>query len=340
MNIEYKSIKIVPEIKSVENRIFNRNDPDDFNELALEIFHFQYKNCIVYKEFIDFLKINVLQINHYSQIPFLPVEFFKNHKIISGEFNPDIIFESSGTTGMKTSEHHVKNIKLYETSFLKTFEHFFGSPGNYIILALLPSYLERKGSSLVYMTNKLIGLTNKPESAFYLNELAELHSLLLTLKKKKQKVLLLGVTYALLDLAEQFPIHFPDLILMETGGMKGNRQELVRNELHTILKNVFGVQQIYSEYGMTELLSQAYSNGNGVFESPPWMKILIRDVNDPLSLISEGKTGGINIIDFANIYSCSFIATQDLGRDNKVGAFEILGRFDNSDARGCNLMVV
>lgn len=329
----------MPEIKSVENRIFNISGPDDFNELALEIFQFQYKNCIVYRDFVDFLKTPVSQISHYSQIPFLPVEFFKNKKITSGDFKADEIFTSSGTSGMQTSKHYVKKIGLYELSFIKTFEHFFGLPNNYGILALLPSYLERAGSSLVYMADKLIELSNRTESGFYLNELEEIHTLLLSLKQKKQKVILLGVTYALLDLAEQFPIHYPELILMETGGMKGNRQELVRNELHGILKNAFGVSQVYSEYGMTELMSQAYSKGNGVFESPTWMKILIRDINDPLSLLSTGKTGGINIIDLANIYSCSFIATQDLGMVNPNSSFEILGRFDNSDIRGCNLMM-
>lgn len=329
----------MPKTKSVENRIFNISSHDNFNETALEIFHFQYKNNIVYRQFVDFLKIRVSQIGHYSQIPFLPVEFFKNHKITSGEFNPDVVFTSSGTSGMQTSKHYVKNIELYESAFLKTFELFFGSPKNYVILALLPSYLERGGSSLVYMADKLIGLSHRIESGFYLHEYKKLHSLLLTLKKRKQKALLLGVTYALLDLAEQYPVHFPELILMETGGMKGKREELVRDELHTKLKNAFGVQQIYSEYGMTELMSQAYSTGDGIFSSPPWMKILIRDINDPLSILPAGKTGGINIIDLANIYSCAFIATQDLGKVGLNDTFEILGRFDNSDVRGCNLMV-
>lgn len=214
-----------------------------------------------------------------------------------------------------------------------------GSPKDYVILALLPSYLERTGSSLVFMTSKLISESGKYESGFYLHEYNELHSLLLTLKEQKQKVLLLGVTYALLDLAEQFPIHFPELVLMETGGMKGKRKELVRDELHAKLKKAFGVSRVCSEYGMTELMSQAYSTGGGIFKTPPWMKILIRDVNDPLSILPTGKTGGINIIDLANIHSCSFIATQDLGKVSPNGNFEVLGRFDNSDVRGCNLLV-
>jgi len=329
----------MPKIKSVEKRIFNISSHDDFNEIALEIFHFQYQNNTVYKQFVDFLKTRVSQISHYTQIPFLPVEFFKNHRVASGEFNPEIVFTSSGTTGMQPSKHYVKDIELYDSTFTKTFELFFGSPKDYVILALLPSYLEREGSSLVYMADKLIDLSQRPESGFYLNEYEELNSLLHVLKSQNQKVLLLGVTYALLDLAEQFPINFPELILMETGGMKGKRKELIRDELHAQLKLAFGVPNIYSEYGMTELLSQAYSMGNGIFNTPPWMKILIRDVNDPLSLLPAGKTGGINIVDLANIYSCSFIATQDMGKVNSNNSFEILGRFDNSDVRGCNLMV-
>ena len=329
----------MPKIKSVENKILNVSSHDDFNELALEIFHFQYKNNIVYNQFVDFLNIQVSQLVNYTQIPFLPVEFFKTHNVVSEAFDPQIIFSSSGTTGIQTSKHYVKNLELYELSIKKTFNLFFGSPQDFVILALLPSYLERDGSSLVYMANKLINDSNKPESGFYLNEYNELHSLLTILKSRKQKVILLGVTYALLDLAEQFPIDFPELILMETGGMKGKRKELIRDELHTKLKTAFGVSQIYSEYGMTELFSQAYSFGEGVFSTPPWMKILIRDVNDPLSIMPIGKAGGINIIDLANIYSCSFIATQDLGKIRLNNTFEILGRFDNSDVRGCNLLV-
>lgn len=315
----------MPKIKSVENKIFNISSDYDFNELALEIFHFQYENNIVYKQFVDFLNIDILKVVHYTQIPFLPVEFFKSHKVISGNDVSEVVFTSSGTTDVQTSKHYVSDIELYESSFLRDFEFFFGSPKEMVILALLPSYLEREGSSLVYMANKLISESNRSESGFYLNEYSELHSLLLSLRAQKQKVILLGVTYALLDLAEQFPIHFPELILMETGGMKGKRKELIRDELHTKLKNAFGVSQIYSEYGMTELLSQAYSVGGGIFSTPPWMKILIRDVNDPLSMLAAGKAGGINVIDLANIYSCSFIATQDLGKVGLNDTFEILG---------------
>jgi len=329
----------MPKIKSAENKIFNITNDIDFNDVALEIFHFQYENNVVYKQFVDFLNINVEEVVHYSKIPFLPVEFFKNHKVISGGDNSEIIFSSSGTTGTQTSKHYVSDVELYERSFLRGFDHFFGSPEDVVIIALLPSYLEREGSSLVYMANKLISESDKLESGFYLNEYEELHTLLITLAAQKQEVILLGVTYALLDMAEQFPINYPELILMETGGMKGKRKELIRHELHAKLKTAFGVSQIYSEYGMTELMSQAYSVGEGIFSTPPWMKVLIRDVNDPLSMMPTGKAGGINVIDLANIYSCSFIATQDLGKVGLNNTFEILGRFDNSDVRGCNLMV-
>jgi len=330
----------MPKIKYLENKIFKIQTRNDFNEVAIEIFHYQYENNIIYKQFVDFLNIQASSITNYLQIPYIPVEFFKNHKVISKEFNNGVIFTSSGTMGIQTSRHYVTDLSLYETSFINTFDLFFGSASNYVILALLPSYLERTGSSLVYMTDKLIKLSRNINSGFYLNEYKQLHTLLLKLKKQKQKVLLLGVTYALLDLAEQFPIDFPDLVLMETGGMKGKRKELIRNELHNKLKEAFGTTYVFSEYGMTELLSQAYSKGEGIFSTPPWMKILIRDVNDPLCILPYGKTGGINIIDFANLYSCSFIATQDLGKLYPNNKFEILGRFDSSDVRGCNLMVV
>ena len=330
----------MPKIKSLENKIFNISSHDEFNEVALEIFQFQYKNNIIYKRFVDFLDINTLDIVKYAQIPFMPVEFFKNHKITTSNSTDDAVFTSSGTTGVITSKHYVKDLTLYEKSFTNAFELMFGSITDFVILALLPSYLERTGSSLVYMADRLIKLCGNPESGFYLNEYKELHNLLKTLKAKKQKVILLGVTYALLDLAEQFPVDFPELILMETGGMKGKRKELIRDELHNQLRKAFNIQNIFSEYGMTELLSQAYSVGGGLFRTPPWMKVLVRDVNDPLSLLPTGKTGGLNIIDLANIYSCSFIAVQDLGKLHSDDTFEILGRFDSSDVRGCNLMVV
>lgn len=324
---------------AIEKKIFNIKSETDFTALALEIFHFQYGKNKVYHEFVETLGVDIASINDYGDIPFLPIEFFKTHKVVCGDFEPEADFQSSGTTGMMTSHHFVKKLKLYEQSLVRGFELFFGNPQAYVILALLPSYLERSGSSLVHMADLLIRLSRDENSGFYLHNYNKLAAILAKLKKQKKKVILLGVTYALLDLAEQFPMDFPELILMETGGMKGKRREMVREELHSLLRNAFGVKNIYSEYGMTELLSQAYSKGRGIFSTPPWMKVLIRDVNDPLSLMPEGKSGGINVIDLTNIHSCSFIATQDLGKLHTASDFEVLGRFDNSDVRGCNLLV-
>lgn len=330
----------MPNLANIEKRIFSLDGPDDFNDLAIEIFHYQYENNKIYHDFVSHLNGKKPVLKHFSQLPFLPIEFFKTHKVVSGKFDADQVFTSSGTSGMQTSSHFVKTTSVYEKSFLQTFESFFGKPEEYVILALLPSYLEREGSSLIYMAEHLIQKSNFKESGFYLDEYQKLSKLLENLKKSKKKVILLGVTYALLDLAESFPIDFQELIVMETGGMKGRRKELLRQEVHAILQDAFSVTQIYSEYGMTELLSQAYSMGIGVFETPSWMKILIRDPNDPLTYLQKNKTGGINVIDLANLYSCSFIATQDLGKLNESGKFEVLGRFDSSDVRGCNLMVV
>ncbi len=324
---------------AIEKKIFNIKSEADFKALALEIFYFQYDNNKVYHEFVDRLGVDIASVNDYREIPFLPIEFFKTHKIVCGDFEPEADFQSSGTTGMMTSHHLVKNLKLYEQSMIRGFELFFGDPQDYVVLALLPSYLERSGSSLVYMADRLIHLSRDKNSGFYLHDYDKLAAILVKLKKQKKKVILLGVTYALLDLAEQFPMDFPELMLMETGGMKGKRREMVREELHLLLQNAFGVKNIYSEYGMTELLSQAYSKGQGIFSTPPWMKVLIRDVNDPLGLMPESKSGGINVIDLTNIHSCSFLATQDLGKLHTPTDFEVLGRFDNSDVRGCNLLV-
>lgn len=270
----------------------------------------------------------------------MPIEVFKSQTVISGEFKPQEIFTSSGTTGMETSKHFVQELDLYTKSFRKGFELFYGPVSNYCVLALLPAYLERTGSSLVYMANDFINQSRHPLSGFYLNDLSQLAENLKKLEKENQPTLLLGVSFALLDLAEQFPQKLSNTIVMETGGMKGRRKELTRDELHTILKRGFGLDKIHSEYGMTELLSQAYSTGDGVFNCPPWMRVLIREQSDPLSYAPAGKTGGINVIDLANIDSCSFIATSDLGRLHTNGNFEVLGRFDSSDVRGCNLMVV
>lgn len=319
--------------------IFEIKGTDRFVEIALEVFRYQYTENAVYRQFVDALGIKTSSVNALERIPFLPIEFFKSKVVKSGSFHPEMVFSSSGTTGMVTSSHYVKDIQVYRKSLMQGFQYFWGKPKDYVLLALLPSYLERSGSSLVYMADELIKETGHAESGFYLHNYEELSHILQALRTGKRKVLLLGVTYALLDLAEQFPVHFPELMIMETGGMKGNRKEMVREELHDRLKTAFGVAEIYSEYGMTELLSQAYSKGEDGFDTPPWMKIVIRDVNDPLSWVSDGHTGGINVIDLANIYSCSFVATQDLGRIKSSGNFEVLGRFDNSDVRGCNLLV-
>lgn len=319
-------------------QIFNINTDDEFNDLSLKIFHFQYKNNVVYRQYVNHLGIKPDEIKTIDAIPFLPISFFKSHKIVSFQKPVAKIFSSSGTSNTGNSKHFVYNLCMYEESFTKAFELFYGKADDYTILALLPSYLEREGSSLVYMADKLIA-SAQSESGFHLHDLKILTSQLKSLIQQNKKVILLGVSYALLDLAEMMNFEFPELIVMETGGMKGRRKEMVKEELHQVLKNGFGVEKIHSEYGMTELLSQAYSKGDGIYQCPPWMKIKIRDINDPFCLLGDNKSGGINVIDLANIYSCSFIETSDLGRTNDNGSFEIIGRFDNSDVRGCNLMV-
>lgn len=321
------------------NRVFDIQTEEEFNNLCLEVFKFQYQNCEVYRRFSDSLGIQIETIKHFSQIPFLPVEFFKTHEILSvPKSNETIVFTSSTTTSQSPSKHYVNDIAVYEESFLKGFELFYGKPKDYCILALLPGYLERSGSSLVYMFDRLIKLSADINSGFFLHNYDELIVVIKSLKNSGKKTILIGVTYALLDLSEHGIKLSDNFIVMETGGMKGKRREMIKEELHAFLKQKLGITTIHSEYGMTELLSQAYSKGDGIFECPPWMKILIRDTEDPLSLVGENKTGGINVIDLANWQSCSFIATKDLGRlsGNK---FEVMGRFDNSDVRGCNLMI-
>jgi phenylacetate-coenzyme A ligase PaaK-like adenylate-forming protein len=323
----------------IEN-IFKISDKKTFRANALEVFHYQARHSPVYRDYLAALGVDHTQIKLLEQIPFLPIEFFKSHTVLGEGLESQVVFESSGTTQMTPSRHFVADISLYKKSFSKGFFHFYGDPGQYCILALLPSYLERKGSSLVYMMDRLIKQSAHPDSGFYLDNLEELSSILRKRNADGQATLLLGVSFALLDLAASFPMELgSQIILMETGGMKGRRAELIRNELHQGLKEAFGNRQIHSEYGMTELLSQAYSPGEGLFKTPPWMSLLIRDPNDPLSLLSAGRTGGINIIDLANIYSCSFIATGDLGKVFEDGSFEVLGRYDHSDIRGCNLLV-
>ena len=319
--------------------IFNIEATTDFEKNTLSVFKHQAKHNLVYKRFLSFLNTDIKAIKSSNQIPFLPIQFFKSHKIISTTSDAQFVFSSSGTTGDLTSKHYVTDIFLYEKSYLAAFKHFYGNIEDYTILALLPSYLEREGSSLIYMVNDLINKSKKPKSGFYLNNLSELKNTIIDLDLNGEKVLLIGVSFALLDLIENYTFNLKNTIVMETGGMKGRRKELIRNELHQKLKMGFGVSNIHSEYGMTELLSQAYSKGNGIFECPPWMKITVRDTEDALTLLPAGKTGGINIIDLANINSCSFIATQDLGKTYDNGTFEILGRFDHSDIRGCNLLI-
>ena len=320
--------------------IFNLKTASQFEELALKVFRFQFKDNTVYRSFCDLLYKHPADVKTISDIPFLPIQFFKSHKVISTNNEVKKIFTSSGTTGSTTSKHLVTDLKLYEESYLKGFNHFYGNIEDYVVLALLPSYLEREGSSLIYMVNDLIIKSKQPESGFYLDNLKDIAETLNQLEARGQKTLLIGVSFALLDLVEQFQFKLKHTIVMETGGMKGRRKEIIREELHHILQSGFGVSQIHSEYGMTELLSQAYSHGNGVFECPTWMKILTRDTEDALQIQKPNKTGGINIIDLANINSCSFIATQDLGKVSDNGQFEIIGRFDNSDIRGCNLMAL
>lgn len=310
-----------------------------FNATALQVFRHQAANCAVYAKFIEGLKVDATKVKRVEQIPFLPVEFFKSHPVASNNNDIEVTFSSSGTTGITTSRHLVTDVSWYVESFRRAFRLFYGDIENYTLLALLPSYLEREGSSLIYMADDLIKQSHNPDSGFYLYNYEELYHQLKKQQQAKKPTLLIGVTFALLDFVEQHPINFPELIIMETGGMKGKRKEMIREELHETLCKGFGVDTIHSEYGMTELLSQAYSSGNGIFNTPPWMRIITRDTNDPISLISYGKTGGVNIIDLANANSCSFIATQDLGKVYADGSFEILGRFDNADIRGCNLLI-
>ncbi|MBC6997613.1 acyl transferase [Cytophaga sp. FL35] len=320
--------------------LFSISTSQEFKEQTLETFRYQYANNEVYHEFCNHLGMSPKNVLKVENIPFLPISFFKSKVILTTKNIPETLFTSSGTTGSITSKHYVVDPQLYIDSFTKALELFYGNIKDYCILALLPSYLERQGSSLIYMADYLIKNSNHPKSGFYLNDLNKLEKTLQELEEQGQKTLLIGVSFALLDLAEKNSLRLNNTIVMETGGMKGRRKELIRDELHQILQNGFGLKNIHSEYGMTELLSQAYSQGNGIFKTPPWMKVLIRDTEDPLSLQRIGKTGGINIIDLANQHSCSFIATQDLGKMHADGSFEILGRFDHSDVRGCNLMVL
>lgn len=337
--VTFKQASSMISLQEIKKNIFCIRSPDNFNVLALKIFHYQWENNPIYREYIHQLGINPDSVNHPEAIPFLPVSFFKTHRVVTGDFKTEMTFLSSRTTGMEPSRHEVADAALYEASFMTCFERFYGKSSRYCILALLPSYSSRQDSSLVYMVDKLITAGDHPDSGFYPDVPDALFGMLQKAKSTCQPTILFGVTFALLDFAENHPMDFPDLIVMETGGMKGRRKELIREELHERLIRGFGVPAIHSEYGMTELLSQAYSQGHGRYVAPPWMRILIRDMNDPLCLAGHDQTGGMNIIDLANLHSCSFVATQDLGKTFPDGSFEVLGRFDASDIRGCSLLV-
>ncbi len=317
------------------DQIFQSN-VHNFDELALSLFNHQYLNNTVYRQYCEHIDRHPHNVQQTKDIPFLPVSFFKSHTVQTGEFKPQVVFTSSTTSGNIPSKHFVKDASLYERSFTKAFELFYGNPQQYTILALLPSYLERDGSSLVVMADKLITESKKPLSGFYLNNTTELKQSLQQLQSANEPILLLGVTFALLDFAAEFPSELKHSIVMETGGMKGRRKEMIREEVHQTLMQQWQLDSVHSEYGMTELLSQAYSKGDGLFACPPWMRMVLTDPNDPLQ--SASKSGLINIIDLANIHSCAFIQTSDIGRKHPSGLFEVLGRLDQSDTRGCNLM--
>lgn len=324
----------------LEANLFNVQSEKDFERIALSIFHYQIHNNPVYNNYCTLLGVEPAKVKAIEHIPFLPVEFFRRHRVLCGNDRWQNLFISSGTTGMERSKHYVKRLDIYRKSFLQTFERFYGSLRDYCILAVLPGYGEQRHSSLIYMVHELMEQTGHPESGFYLHDYPALVDKLQRLMDRHQKILLFGASYALLDLVESCKLQLKNTTVMETGGMKGRREEITREKLHAILMKGFGVRRIHSEYGMTELLSQAYAKESGIFHTPPWMKVMIRDVYDPFQYVGAGKSGGINVIDMANLYSCAFIETKDLGRLHDQGSFEVLGRFDYSDVRGCNLMVM
>ena len=306
---------------------------------ALELFRYQYQENELYRAYTDALRIRPASVKSILAIPYLPIQFFKSHAVVCGHFEPELVFESSGTTQTVNSRHLVKRSAVYTQSFITAFEKFYGPVSDYVILGLLPSYLERQHSSLVRMVQEMVERSGHEESGFYLYEHDKLSAQLQALESRGQKVLLIGVTFGLLDFAEQHTLQLKNTIVMETGGMKGRREEWTRQEVHQFLKERLGVPVIHAEYGMTELLSQAYSKGNGLFETPPWMKVLLRDENDPFQITAGKGAGVMNVIDLANIWSCAFIATEDIGKMHDDGRFEVLGRLDNSALRGCSLMV-
>lgn len=314
-------------------RIFSIATQADFDRVVLEVFRFQAEACAPYREYLELLGVDPAAVECPKQIPFLPIELFKSHRVYCSSNSPQQIFTSSSTTGQTPSRHYVADLRIYEEAFTRSFELFYGPAEQTAIFALLPNYLEREGSSLIYMVE---GLIRRGGGGFYLYD----HDALLRdMEAHQGKKILLGVSYALWDLAEEQCGALHDVIVMETGGMKGRREELPREEFHRLLCDAFGVQSIHSEYGMAELMSQAYSDGNGIFRTPPWMRICVRDLNDPFRLLPNGATGGVNLIDLANLYSCSFLQTQDLGKVYEDGSFRILGRISGSEIRGCNLLV-
>ncbi len=328
-----------PKLIELKDRVFQVDGTEAFNALALDLFHLHADRNPVYREFLTALGRSSSEVRSVDGIPFLPIQVFRSQRVLLDGLGEGLTFTSSGTTGSRTSTHLVPWPEHYEHSFLNSFKSRYGGLEGLRILALLPSYLEREGSSLVYMVNELIRRTNDPMSGTYLHSYSALAEVIRRSEEEHQRTLVIGVPFALLDLAERHPMDLHHTMIMETGGMKGRRPELVREALHDILKKAFRVPSIHSEYGMTELLSQAWSAGEGKYHCPPWMRVMIRDVNDPFAMLPDGRSGGINVIDLANMASCPFIATQDLGMRYSDGSFEVLGRFDHSDIRGCNLMV-
>jgi len=325
--------------KELIDTIFGINDSLSFENVSIAVFKYQYQNCPAYKQFCDALNLTPAKITKLEDIPFMPADFFRKHEISCISKPPELCFYSSSTTGTTPSRHYVADLSIYDESINRCFEMFFGSPSKYCFLALLPGYLERKNSSLVYMVKKLMELSGHKKSGFFLHDFKKLRDTLEELSDSGNKFMLIGVSHALLGFAEKYSLNLKDAIILETGGMKGQRKEIIRRELHERLKEAFGVKEITSEYGMTELLSQAYALKSGKFKTPNWMKVFFRELNDPLNNVMPGRNGSINIVDLANVHSCSFIATQDLGKQNPDSTFEVLGRMDNSEIRGCNLMV-
>lgn len=327
------------QISTFKDSLFDIQAPEDFNAAAVWLFHYQAANNPVYAEWLQLLRIQPETIQNWQNIPLLPVSFFKTHRVLSGSGAPQISFETSGTTGTQQGYHHITDLQLYETSILKAFERFWGPPADYVFLALLPGYIERPNASLVYMMDVLMRASHRTENGYFLHDHQALANKLAALNARGQKVFLMGVTFALLDFAASHPMPLPHTTIVETGGMKGRRREMVREEVHALLRDAFQVSAIGSEYGMTELLSQGWSRGAGLFENPPWMRVVLKDPQDPLASAEKRTSGMVGVIDLANVHSCAFLATQDLAKMHPNNQYEVLGRFDYADLRGCNLLV-